>query len=118
MKTKPFNLKEALAGKPCHMRDGRRVTELHLFSTVEKNPTLVVHLKDDDSFIFYHKLSGVEDDLVMLIEPVTKWINIFKTNSSRYMAQSELFDSLDEAIKCGSEYYLNYIGTFPIIIEE
>lgn len=80
LKTKPFNLAEALAGKPCMTRMGEKVTEIHQFSTdIDKKllVRLVPHYPATENYYWYfpHGKMNVNpngeynDDLVMIEEP-------------------------------------------------
>lgn len=85
-KMKPFNLQEALAGKPVVTRDGRKVQDIrHLPSA---KPYSVVGVVDDgisdnpstytrDGVFSIHELDGSAADLFMASQKREGWINIY-----------------------------------------
>lgn len=117
---KPFNLEQALAGKPVVTRDGREVTELHLFKTVDKYPLLAVI--GENSFGYYRDgcFDNTESplDLLMAPEKVTKWFNVLRyENLTNKYFTSALFDTEDEAKNQSVFLRDNYIKTSSITFE-
>lgn len=80
---KPFNLQEALAGKPVVTRDGRKVTELHYFATALPSEQLVYVADGKLHYQFargsYYPLGShaSEWDLFMAEEPREIWLNVY-----------------------------------------
>lgn len=88
-KTKPFDLKEALAGAKVVTRAGREVTQLVLFHDVEtvyplKGVSEGMLFNWDGDGNFYKTTPGHYMDLFLGVEPVTKegWINLYKASQS------------------------------------
>jgi hypothetical protein len=83
---KKFNLERALAGEPVVTRNGKKVTELHLF----KNETLIQPLYgtvegDDDVFSWttfgiYNPGKETSWDLFMAGEKKSVWVNVYKND--------------------------------------
>ena len=91
---KPFNLQEALAGKPVVTRDGRKVTQLHLFEC-------------DAKFVLYGVIEGIVNatgfrkdggwsvseptklDLFMASVEKTVWVNLYTYATNRYETQKD-----------------------------
>ena len=110
---KPFNLEQALAGKPVVTRDGREVTQLHLFDC-NKFPLVCVI----GGYTTTMTKTGTENigvssdnDLFMASEKVIKWVNIYKGN----FCSPYLYDSKEEAIKGSIDHDL--ITTTSITFE-
>ena len=59
---KPFDLEKALNGAPVITRDGREVTQLHLFDVAEKDFPLygVIHDKVDGDYVECFTKRGLE----------------------------------------------------------
>lgn len=89
---KPFNLTEALAGKPVVTRDGRPVTNLIIFSNVEtiqytKHTFCLVGIMggqikvwtDEGRFAVYNNTH--EADLFMKSTPRTGWVNVYRNET-------------------------------------
>lgn len=87
---KPFNLQEALAGKPVVTRDGHKVTELHYFETAQLGEQLVFvvdrHLRMAyaDGRIYRSEISPL--DLFMVGEPREIWLNIYPAKTPYHFA--------------------------------
>ena len=83
MKTKPFNLEEALNGAKVVTRDGREVTELTKFES-EAQDFIFGRI---DKSIFAWRLNGnyynegaSSLDLFLAVEPQSIWVNVYKIN--------------------------------------
>jgi len=80
---KPFNLEQAIAGKPVQTRDGRDVTQITLFNISDTYQVLGVVNKLLLSFTIsgeyhIHEDSYLADlDLFMKEEVVEAWINLY-----------------------------------------
>jgi hypothetical protein len=114
---KKFNLQEALAGKPVISREGKQVTQLHLF---ELNPSSNYSLYGVlDGNVESFNLNGKWDiyrdegsrDLFM--GPDVIYVNVY--NSGDYYYTGPLFNTREEAEKRANEYN-NYIKTVEITI--
>ena len=93
---KTFNLQEALAGKPVVTRDGRKVTQLHLFECDAKFPLFVViggiggitaFRKDGSWSGFSNTDAGA--DLFMAPVEKTVWVNLYNDWAGRYDSQEK-----------------------------
>lgn len=78
---KPFNLQEALAGKPVVDGYGSPVTELHYFETVSSKQRLVAVVAGEaDSFSDNGQFlddRASKNDLFMASEKKEGWVNIY-----------------------------------------
>lgn len=100
MKTKQFNLEEALNGAKVVTRDGREVTQLTKFETDEINCIYAVIDKsvkkfDIDGFEHYITKRG-EPTLLIEVEPQRKWVNLYKDVKGRFYL-GQWCHSLEEA---------------------
>ena len=98
---KPFNLEEALAGKPVVTRDGRKVTELYLFKTANSSYPLRVCIDKDikdytDRGTYYAKDTTSEHDLFMEEPIIESWVNVY---CNGYVYLSGCYESKEGAIK-------------------
>ena len=114
---KPFNLEEALAGKPLVCRNGKPVTQF-----VEFKDTDVIHplvgvcdgmLMNWTMTGFYHTADGMQPsewDLFMAFEKKSIWINIYDNDSCMWSSYGyDSKEGADEANKvviniCDSVY--------------
>lgn len=80
-----FNLERALAGEPVVTRDGREVTEIHLFKTIKTNyPLIVVVGGDNQEYTEEGKFNinvYSNDDLFMKPKVVEGWFNVYVNNN-------------------------------------
>lgn len=116
---KPFNLEEALAGKPVVTRDGRDVKELIVLKTKDiEQPIISVIGKDS----FAHFPDGKfndhgECDLDLFIkeEEVTLYANIYKSNNrnSGYIC-GELFIDKDHNSLKDMKYNSEFVSAVEI----
>jgi hypothetical protein len=119
---KPFNLEEALAGKPVQTRDGRKVTEIVHLKTIDVTyPIIAVVDKTPVAYTMVGRewQSGADSrgDLFMAPEIVTKWGNVYQNcNNGKYFIGT-LFETEGEAKGGASNAPANYISTVPITIE-
>ena len=100
---KPFNLQEAIEGKPIVTRDGRKVLECHYFKTLEhKYPFRVIIEGKSDVYMFTKE--GVYDtnltshklDLFMYEEPKNYYANVYKSHSNG-ICIGAIVDNIEEA---------------------
>lgn len=86
---KPFNLEKALAGDPVVTRDGRKVTEIVHFKTLN-NPQNIIAVLNGRLFPFYENgqyiAQDTEFDLFMAPKIVKKsgWLNVYPNNAVGY----------------------------------
>ena len=96
---KPFNLDEALAGKPVITRDGKQVTQLTLFEIEGNFPLKGVVDKGFATWTtkgFFHDTQQNHPyNLFMASEKKSIWINIYENKS--HMWSSYGYNSLEEA---------------------
>jgi hypothetical protein len=84
---KPFNLSEALEGKPVVTRDGRKVLKVVYFEKLsEDDQSVLAHIEGQheiDCFnvdgTYYNKEEQVQEDLFMKEDTKQVWIGIAKT---------------------------------------
>jgi len=81
---KPFNLQDALAGKPVVTRQGKKVTQLHLFNTNTEQPLLGIIEGDKDIYtwnkdgIYFSHKDTSAFDLFMATEKKSIWVNVYE----------------------------------------
>jgi hypothetical protein len=87
---KPFNLQEALAGKPVVTRDGREVTDVTYFSTLRNSTSFKLRgvlegylRKFNDAGMY---LTNKNLDLFMASTKKTGWVNIYRENITTWPA--------------------------------
>lgn len=119
---KPFNLKDALAGKPVVTRDGIPVTQLHLFEDVSTEISLYGVI--DGGLMGFTKEGknynsrgtfNTLNDLFMASVKVEKWVNIYR-NGMIFSGQM-LYDSRQEA-KDSIGNKSQYFDTVRIVIDD
>ena len=117
---KPFNLNEALAGHPVVTRDGRKVTQLHLFDVT--SPYCLCGVIDRELRSFtkegYHSILKTKDtsdyDLFMESTKTKKWINIYKSQfSDEVIAGQQTYDS-EQVAKNNVWNTMEYFNTIEI----
>lgn len=117
---KPFNLEEALAGKPICTRKGLPARILDTNLKGRTHPIVVAILSGDGcEYVRGYAKDGklfstleTEDDLVMAPQKRTGWINIYKNNilsAMIYQTKEEAYDRRSTA---------SYIDTIQITWEE
>ena|ERR1700686_121316 len=84
---KPFNLQDALAGKPVVTRDGKAVKQLAFFPEAEKYSVIAYSAGDevdtytkDGRFLNYGAVNDSSRDLFMAGTMKTGWVNIYRSN--------------------------------------
>lgn len=118
---KPFNLKEALAGKPVVTRKGKKVTHISDIGSNIQHPVSYVTEKHSASSPYHVNRSGgflscdTEYDLFMAKEKVTRYVNLFKSFSGNVITGSRVYKSEVEAR--GAAVLKNYITTVPVTYE-
>lgn len=82
----PFDLERALAGDPVVTRDGREVTQIHVFDTPEKYKVYGV-VRDkyitcwDINGNYTHGLEESNHDLLMKPKVIEGWFNVHVNNN-------------------------------------
>lgn len=120
---KPFNLKEAKAGKPVCNRDGNDVRIICFDKRSNSNsPIVALHTEGDLEEISLHNINGKcqffsRFDLFMKTQKREGWINIYKDSNGTYKNSILIHLSKEDAIK---ERYLidNYIDTVKVEWED
>lgn len=122
---KPFNLKEAKAGKPVCTRNGRKA-RIVLFDLKDRNYPIAAAVQDNDGdeSIRTYTTEGIYDkgeisglDLMMLPEKHEGWINIVK-NADDYYYCKGVFDSEEYARNNEANYPGLAVATVKIEWEE
>lgn len=118
---KPFNLQEALAGKPVVTRDGRPVKIAGYNPDArycDKITGWVDNISRDWSNEGRYYISGESNfDLFMASEKRTYWVNVYKKMGGFYESGQALHES-EKIAKESIVRQWNYIGTYSITIEE
>ena len=101
---KPFNLEEALAGKPVITRNGVKVEELVFFNYKELSEPILVKLEFRKVVLnFYRNGSYLEDGIhendLFMAEP-ERWVNIYYSKAQDDVLASDFYESEEEAKKC------------------
>ena len=127
---KPFNIKEAKAGKPVCTRDGRKARIICFDSKNNPRRPIVALVEHNDNELLYeYTIEGKErfshisttgtSDLMILPEKKEGWVNVYKGDNgiSKYDCDDIVFNTKEEAI----QYAQNddsYITTVKISWEE
>jgi hypothetical protein len=118
---KPFNLQDALAGKPVVTRQGKKVTQLHLFNTNTEQPLLGIIEGDKDIYtwnkdgIYFSHKDTSAFDLFMAPEKKSIWVNLYEYENGQLWVGC-YYNSLEEASKPGT-HMGRYIKTIEITNE-
>jgi hypothetical protein len=121
---KPFNLQEAIAGKPIQTRDGRVLKFVaHVPEAYEGSRVVVVNFK---GHIWSYPDTGQnyeeegDNDIVMAPVIKTYYVNVFKSNYSGALFTSHPLDNKTEVEGHKEEYSNNstFIETLSFDIEE
>jgi len=122
---RPFNLEEAIQGKPLVTRDGRKILDFHYFKSISKSSRYPVKaILDGTSVLLEFTLDGKyvhtseenPNDLFMYEEPKTYYVNIYREKDRRpYMGTC--YESFEDVKKMAEEpINKNYIKTIEFII--
>jgi hypothetical protein len=101
-KLKPFDLASALEGKKVITRSGKFLEDFHYFKSYKGDCPIYGTIDGSIcSFYLVGKYSTIGEsayDLFMAPETVTKWVNIYRTESVRFSVGSLfLYDSIEKA---------------------
>ena len=100
---KPFNLEEALAGKPVVTRDGTPVTIIKEYTRpfLTERPVLAIIHGDSHDVHSIYPITGVfnaeendPDDLFMATKTITRWFNVYPDPDQNTI---NLFNSKEDA---------------------
>ena len=115
---KPFNLEEALAGKPVVTREGKKVTELYLFKTMKNAYRLFACI--DGKVVqctikgeFYTVSEESPYDLFMYEPIVEGWVNIYQHSVTGVMWTGDVHATYEHAINTKGDYE-HYLKTIKI----
>jgi len=123
-KMKPFNLQDALAGKPVITRDGKKVFEIVHLSSM-KNERNILAIFENDCMLYRHDGTCMlnlgdshSSDLFMAAEKKSIWINIFESiENGELFTDGFSYSSYVNATFIGSETKHKYIKTIEITNE-
>lgn len=115
---KPFNLNEALAGHPVVTRDGRKVTQLHLFDV--SNPYClwavvgggILSFTREGAYTTFTRES-VYDLFMESINP-EKWINIYKDRCSGELFVGQKIYNSEQDARSNVWNDMEYFNTIEI----
>lgn len=121
MKTKPFNLEEALNGAKVVTRDGDEVTQLHKYNIIKKLHCLCGVLNDEIiSWTINGEYLGSDNyhsrDLFLVVEPKRFWVNLYQNDLLGIHLGKKMHPTKEDA-----EYWKckdGYIKTIEITDEE
>lgn len=123
MKTKPFNLEEALAGARVVTRDGNEVTQLHKFDADEDECLIGVSkgkiLSWNTNGIYFNLLLESSQDLFIAVEPQVIYANVFEGKNGLFVAPQHFKDKKTAVINKNNfeGVYSKYIKTIKITDE-
>lgn len=120
---KPFNLEEAIQGKPLVTRDGRKVLDFHYFKNADVAYPVIAVIEGRGSLVEY-KANGVftmhkpdsPNDLFMYEEPKSYYTNIHRLRAcSEGIFIGPVYENKEEALTIGKSYN-DYIKTIEITV--
>lgn len=122
---KPFNLEEAIAGKPVITRDGEDVKELHYFKNCNElfvNSGGSVNRYSNQSDISRYFGTGEDSYRDLFMAPIAKtgYIVIIRSASSRdFVLCGKIYASEAAAVgDCNFNYPYKFVKVLPITYEE
>ena len=120
-KMKPFNLEEALAGKPVRTRDGQVVSELHRFKSQDLDEPLA-GIVDDSVHCWtlageYFENGITNFDLFMAVEKKQCWKNVYRRGKGQISLSTSSYLTEDSALDNKSESK-DYVYIKTILIHE
>jgi hypothetical protein len=116
---KPFNLKNAIAGKLLQTRDGKEVTDFKFFPSrnFKFNCAAII-----DGEVFWFNEKGRHNtscnsnfDLFMREEKLVLYANLFECGEEYYVTSEDVYETKKEAESEG-QCLEHYVCTFPITI--
>lgn len=100
---KPFNLEEALAGKPVVNKQGMKVIQLHYFPNIKSNFKVMAHIENNfgvDTFTINGRYSDDISELDLFMAEPERWVNIYYSKAQDDVWASDFYESEEEAKKC------------------
>lgn len=117
---KPFNLKEALEGKPVVTRNNLSVTQLTLFETDNIYPLRAVIERCVCEFttggLFHNEALDHKYDLFMATEKKSIWINVYLDKDGQITLSHKHY-SIESALRSTKTINWSYIKTIEITNE-
>jgi hypothetical protein len=120
MKLEKFDLQKALNGAKVVTRDGKELTQLHIFANVESHYPVygciengIARWTTDGCFL--NNDSKNENDLFIEVEIKSVWVNVYKIiKTDEIYIDSNLFKSEKDAINGIFRFQPEYIKTIEI----
>lgn len=105
---KPFNLADALAGKPVMTQDGRKVVRIFYAEEANANSKVICILECGTLYPYYEDGTYTEYasslyDLVMAPQKKEGWINLYQTSFGRVPSDT-IHSSEEAAINTAKKY--------------
>ena len=120
---KPFNLQEALAGKPVVTRDGKNVKQIVHFPSADEGYRIAALIEGDGiPLVFFvegnnNRTIETKEDLFMKSEKVIKWVNLYRNINGQIVTGGLTYDSAKTAIQHAGRALHQHIGAYPTEIE-
>lgn len=116
---KPFNLQEALAGKPVVIGDGRTVENICHLPKAGYPGHRVAGVVGGELYTWQENGVGRNgmSNLFMAPVKVTMWVNMYETGDRAFRPSPTTHNTRDQAVCNKSAACGQYIGTYPIEIE-
>lgn len=128
---KPFNLEQALAGKPVQLKEGILVKKVYYIpETTDGQQVMVVYEpreNDTRTAINFYDIYGnfnypdthghIKDsrlDLFMVEEKIKGFVNIYKDQSGTNYTSSKIHETMEIALEC--RHLEGYVKTIEITI--
>jgi hypothetical protein len=113
-----FNLEEALAGKPVVTRNGKKVTELHLFKSTTGKPVIAIV----EGLVAGYTILGKDDDardsiwdLFMAPQKKSIWVNVHHCGNTLALGRGRYPTEAEAREKITNKE--TYIKTIEIAVE-
>lgn len=117
---KPFNLEQALAGKPVITRDLRKVNEIHHFTTASKDEKFTLYAVVEGAIHSYnvngsYMSQGTNDADLFMEEPIVEgWMNLYQHNITGEMWTGDVHPTEEKAKSLVKSLSGNYIKTIKV----
>ena len=120
---RPFNLEEAIQGKPLVTRDGRKILDFHYFEPISKSNRYPIQAITDGCNVlkgftldgkYKYNTEESNNDLFMYEEPKTYYVNVYRYSDEMILTSNGIL-SKEATIKNGGNNK-NYIKTIEITI--
>jgi hypothetical protein len=100
---KPFNLKEAIDGKPLITRGGKKVLKFHYFDIEEIDESIVAVIEGCKGLNVFHKngryFKHEEDINDLFMAGPGKWVNIYYNEHLNHVTTGAIYQTEEEAKK-------------------